>query len=694
MLHSLTTRLRFSSLSLAIACALPLVAHADTTPASSKTSKDSTNTSKKAAEETLTVAATGNPRDSFEAPMMVTVIDGTSAESLTSSSSADMLRRVPGVSISGTGRTNGQDVSMRGYDRRGVLTLVDGIRQGTDTGHINSTFLDPGLVKRIEVVRGPSALLYGSGALGGVISYETVDAADLLLPGQAVGYRVFGTGATGDHSLGMGASTYGKTDDFDGLLSFGTRDAGDLKQSDGFNAPNDETVSNVLAKGTWQIDPAQSISTNLRYYNNRAKEPKNPQTPDISSGNVWTDRSTIQRDAQLSYNLKPEDQNWLDAKATVYYSEVEINARPDGGSEEERKQTTKGAKLENRSRVFTDSFAANLLTYGTEAYKQEQTPGGATTSFPQADINFASGWLQDEITLRDLPVSILAGTRYDNYRGSSDGYADVDADKWSSRGALTINPTDWLMVFGSYAQAFRAPTMGEMYNDSVHFSIPMGRTIITNNWVPNPNLKPETNETQEYGAGLRFNDVLIANDDLQLKASYFDTKAKDYITTGVNMQLGYGRNGLYCIDCSTYSTNIDRAKLWGWDAMMSYKTDWFAWDVAYNRTRGKDEATGDWIASINPDTVTSTLDIPVPQTAFSLGWVGTFVERSTHVTSDYAQQAGYAINDFYVSYQGQDSWKGMTTAVVLGNAFDKESYSPQGIPQDGRNAKLFVSYQW
>jgi len=428
MLHSLTTRLRFSSLSLAIACALPLVAQADTTTPASKTGEKSSGVHKKSQEDTLTVAATGNARDSFEAPMMVTVIDGTSAESLTSSSSADMLRHVPGLSVGGTGRTNGQDISLRGYDRRGVLTLVDGIRQGTDTGHLNSTFIDPGLVKRIEVVRGPSALLYGSGALGGVVSYETVDAADLLLSGQNMGYRVFGTGATGDHSLGMGASTYGKNDNFDGLLSFGTRDVGDIKQSDSFNAPNNETISNVLAKGTWQIDPAQSLSTNLRYYDNRAKEPKNPQTPDISGSNVWTDRSTIQRDAQLSYHLKPLDQEWLDAKADVYYSEVEINARPDGGSEEERKQTTKGAKLENRSRAFTDTFAAHLLTYGSEAYKQEQTPGGATTSFPQADINFGSGWLQDEITLRDLPVSILAGTRYDNYRGSSEGYADVDAD--------------------------------------------------------------------------------------------------------------------------------------------------------------------------------------------------------------------------------------------------------------------------
>ena len=146
-----------------------------------------------------------------------------------------------------------------------------------------------------------------------------------------------------------------------------------------------------------------------------------------------------------------------------------------------------------------------------EYYRQEQHPGGATTGFPQAKIDFSSGWLQDEITLRDLPITLLGGTRYDSYRGSSDGYKDVDADKWSSRAGMTINPTNWLMLFGSYAQAFRAPTMGEMYNDSKHFSI--GR-FYTNYWVPNPNLRPETNETQEYGFGLRFDDLMLSNDCL------------------------------------------------------------------------------------------------------------------------------------------------------------------------------------
>lgn len=687
---TISTQLRFPALSLAIACVLPSVTLAQTTSAIS----DSTVKPARNADEILTVVATGNQRSSFEAPMMVTVIAGETPQSQTVTSAADMLRRVPGITVTGTGRSNGQDLMMRGYDRRGVLTLVDGIRQGSDTGHINGTFLDPGLVKRIEVVRGPAALLYGSGALGGVVSYETVDAADLLLPGRDSGFRVYGTAGSGDHSLGMGASAYGKSDTHDGLLSFGTRDVGNLRQGNGFDAPNDEIISNVLAKGTWKLDENQALSGNLRYYNNNALEPKNPQMPDASLGNLMTHRSTLQRDAALSYTLQPVGQEWLDAEAKIYYNDLEINAHSDGRQDENRKQKTRGAKLENRTHLSADSFASHLFTYGSEAYKQEQSPGGVTESFPQARINFAAGWLQDEVTLRDLPVTLLAGTRYDNYKGSSDGYADVDADKWSSRGAISVSPTDWLMLFSSYSQAFRAPTMGEMYNDSKHFSIPMGPTTLTNYWVPNPNLKPETNVTQEYGFGVRFDDLLLADDSLQFKASYFDTKAKDYITTGVTMALGRGPRGPYCIRCTTSSTNINRAKIWGWDAMMSYKTPLVGWDLAYNRTRGKNETTGEWLNTLNPDTVTSSLDVPLGATGLSTGWVATFTQRSTHVATGTANQAGYGVNDFYLSYKGRERLQGVTTTLMLGNVFDKEYYSPQGIPQDGRNAKLLVSYQW
>ncbi|VEA73346.1 ABC-type Fe3+-siderophore transport system, permease component [Serratia rubidaea] len=86
--------------------------------------------------------------------------------------------------------------------------------------------------------------------------------------------------------------------------------------------------------------------------------------------------------------------------------------------------------------------------------------------------------------------------------------------------------------------------------------------------------------------------------------------------------------------------------------------------------------------------------MPLGESGFATGWVATFTQRPTHVPSGTAEQAGYGVNDFYLSYKGRAGLQGLTTTVVLGNAFDKEYYSPQGIPQDGRNAKLLVSYQW
>lgn len=57
-------------------------------------------------------------------------------------------------------------------------------------------------------------------------------------------------------------------------MAWSSRDRGDLRQSNGETAPNDESINNMLAKGTWQIDSAQSLSGLVRYYNNDAREPK------------------------------------------------------------------------------------------------------------------------------------------------------------------------------------------------------------------------------------------------------------------------------------------------------------------------------------------------------------------------------------------------------------------------------------
>ncbi|WP_158367398.1 TonB-dependent hemoglobin/transferrin/lactoferrin family receptor [Candidatus Williamhamiltonella defendens] len=682
MSFTLQKLLRLSSLTLAIS--LPSLAYA----ASGMSNKIETEEKKPSVNkqslktETITVTATGNPRDTFSTPMMITVIDRDNAKSDTASSASDILLSTPGITIEGVGRKNGQDVNMRGYGRKGILTLIDGVRQNLDTGHMSGHFLNPSLIKQVEIVRGPSALLYGSGALGGVISYQTADMVDLLQPGRNSGYRVFSMGATGDHSLSIGATVFGKTDDLDGLLTFSSRDVGNIKESDGINAPNDEGIRNLMAKGTWKIDDSQFLSANMRYYRNNAEEILNPKELNPSVRNPMTDRKTVQKDVQFSYALNTKKPDWLDAKTTLYYSDVSINDKVKKRAHQGRTQKTLGAKLENRSRLLIRSPAVHLLTYGTEIYQQKQKPEGPDKAFPDAKTNFLSGWVQDEITFLDLPVSLLIGTRFDRYKAKNLKNADISANNWSSRGAVTLTPTDWLMLFASYGQAFRAPTMGEMYNDAQHFR--------GNRFKPNPNLKPEKNATQEYGFGVKFDDLVLTEDSVEFKASYFGTQATDYITTEVNFYKG-----------TTQSINVPDTNIYGLDAVLNYKTPWFGWNLAYNRTHGKNEKTGLYISSINPDTLTSSLDIPIPKTDLSAGWVMTLAISTDFMKSpgttnsqEIKAQPGYAVHDFYLSYKGTNQFQGVTTNLVLANSFDKEYYSPQGVPQLGRTAKLLISYQW
>jgi len=81
----------------------------------------------------------------------------------------DIVATTPGVAENGQGGIF-QTYSVRGVARQRVLTLISGMRiVGERRAGVSASFLDPGLIGKVDVVRGPSSTYYGSGALGGVI---------------------------------------------------------------------------------------------------------------------------------------------------------------------------------------------------------------------------------------------------------------------------------------------------------------------------------------------------------------------------------------------------------------------------------------------------------------------------------------------------------------------------------------------
>ena len=99
----------------------------------------------------------------------------------------DLLETTPGVTVSrdfNSGRTFNDGISIRGMGGQRVNFLVDGIRVGEVYVGYGRDLVDTSLLKRVEILKGPSSALYGSDGLAGVVSYLTKDASDLAEIGQ------------------------------------------------------------------------------------------------------------------------------------------------------------------------------------------------------------------------------------------------------------------------------------------------------------------------------------------------------------------------------------------------------------------------------------------------------------------------------------------------------------------------------
>ncbi|MCM4298075.1 TonB-dependent receptor plug domain-containing protein, partial [Escherichia coli] len=360
--------------------------------------------------DTITVVATGNQNTVFETPSMVSVVTNDTPWSKNAVTSAGMLRGVAGLSQTGAGRTNGQTFNLRGYDKSGVLVLVDGVRQLSDMAKSSGTYLDPALVKRIEVVRGPNSSLYGSGGLGGVVDFRTADAADFLPPGETNGISLWGNIASGDHSTGSGLTWFGKTEKTDALLSVIMRKRGSIYQSDGERAPNKEKPAALFAKGSVSITDSNKAGASLRLYRNSTTEPGNPTLTHGDSG--LRDRKTAQNDMQFWYQYAPADNSLINVKSTLYLSDITVKTNGHNKTAEWRNNRTSGVNVVNRSHSLIFP-GAHQLSYGAEYYRQQQKPEGTATLYPEGHIDFTSLYFQDEMTMESYPVNIIVGSRYD-----------------------------------------------------------------------------------------------------------------------------------------------------------------------------------------------------------------------------------------------------------------------------------------
>lgn len=161
--------------------------------------------------DAITVVATKTEEKAIDSLSPVSTVRMEQLDQILPKRLSDMLIAVPGVVVQDRGDEPSTSINIRGLQDFGrVAVVVDGARQNYQrTGHgaSGAFFLDPELIGGVDIVRGPTANIYGTGAIGGVASFRTKDIQDVVRPGERWGVEGH-TQAGSNHGSGL-ASVFG-----------------------------------------------------------------------------------------------------------------------------------------------------------------------------------------------------------------------------------------------------------------------------------------------------------------------------------------------------------------------------------------------------------------------------------------------------------------------------------------------------
>ncbi|MAL77935.1 MAG: hypothetical protein CMN55_02295 [Sneathiella sp.] len=673
---------------LPLACTSLLLSSTFLTPAFAQEANEQPSVSLDA----ITVYATRTPQSSFEVPASTSSIDTEAPGNALAGDTSDLLKYTPGVEVANGPRRNGQTVSIRGFDNDAIITLMDGRRQNFEAAHDGRFYIDPSLLKRVEVVRGASSAVYGGGGIGGVLAFDTKDAADMLAPGDdfgvysAMGYR------SGNEEYAPVVSAFGRTGAFDviGIASY--RNAGNIRQGGGSELQTDDELLSGLFKVGYNFNDFNNLKFIYQGLRNDGSEPNNGGGA-VTTSNPIVQKKVTDNQFGLKYEFENPANDWLKPKLHVYYNNTDVRETDISGSNTGRVQVreieTIGFNADNQTILNVNENQKHTLSYGFEIYHDEQTGsttnGGTRPGVPNADATNYGVYVQNEFDWRTDygRFLIIPAARFDSYRSSDDAGNSQDESQVSPKFSVSYMPNDNFMVYGSYAQAFRAPNLTELYSSGQHFPAvpPM---FPANFFTPNPNLKPETVTTYEIGAGFDFAGIPGPHDRAYMKGSWFLSYGDDFITQNVDIFGG-----------TTTMTNVPEARLSGFEIEALYQINPVTAKLGLSYVEAEDETTGAYLDNNVPMTLVADLSYDATSIESIFGVRGRFATENDKNSTGVAT-SGYSVFDLY--YRWMPSMKPLDTLTVdfgVSNIFDKEyttAYS--GLYEEGRSVNVRVAYQW
>lgn len=653
---------------------------------------------------------------------------------------AAALEDIPNVDIRGGSRSIAQKPNIRGLSDNRVVQVIDGVRQNFDLAHRGSYFLPMSLIQEIEVIKGPSSSLWGSGALGGVVAMRTPNALDLLKNNDKFGVKIRQGYQTANNLSERDVSVFAANDKFDVLISGFYNNADNLRTGKG-NKLNNTAYKQFggLAKFGWQINDANRVELSHRETRFKQTAPSNNEVeneltneqitkqigefhrpPDgfppitrsesetsafyskvktrFGSVSYLTDQQIPDQSTVFNYYLTP-DNPYLNTHIALYNNKtIEKEQRKVSGVKDQTKLTTRGINLRNSSELSHISFIYGV-DYMRDKISTERGTNNSDAKFRaepyNANSNTTGVYLIAHIPLFGEKLLLSPSVRYDHYDTSSKTVKYKD-NHLSPATKLTWKVTNWLDFSAKYNEAFRAPSMQERFVSGSHFGAEVAGLNAVNKFIANPNLRPETAKNKEITANLHFDSLFKQDDKFKIEATYFRNDVEDLINLKIFNNPNKSSTSLPLPTNSQYQ-NIANARLSGIELQAQYQTERLTLFTNYGSTKGRDKDSGEALSNIAASKIGVGADYALVKDKFTVGATITHYAAQHRVPKDHAvTYPSYILTDLRATYAPlKGEWKNLRLDFALENLFDRK-YQPAFSLMEGtgRNAKISAVYSF
>ncbi|MCC6776989.1 MAG: TonB-dependent hemoglobin/transferrin/lactoferrin family receptor [Hyphomicrobiales bacterium] len=528
---------------------------------------------------------------------------------------SDLLTTMPGVAVPERGDDPGTAINIRGLQDFGrVNVLVDGARQNFQRSGHNANgmfYIDPELISTIDVIRGPVANVYGSGAIGGVASFRTKDVEDVLKAGERWGVLAHGLGSTNIGGVGSLFAAARVSPNAEIFAGGSYRNQGDYRDGNGNIVPNTHSeVTTGVVKGTYR--PADGHQFKLGYINYYADyttgQPYPPGTPPPSASIYGTNTKNELATGRWTY-ARPDDRVF-NFDANIYWNKTETDQTKTAGTGDaatgfigDRRAftiNTDGVDVNNTSLADFGLFK-NALTVGLDGFKDEvQNLGFGTVFTPNGERTVGGGFLQTKTNAGGV-FELISAARYDRYELSGGGIA-TSGERLSPKFTLGLTAIRGVTPYAIYAEGYRAPAVTETLVAGIHPAPPQFTLL------PNPGLQPEVGRNKEVGVNLRYDNIWQPGDAFRAKFNVYRNDIANYIDLKFLGPFRVGQGGQLCFNlvaffCEQYQ-NIPAARIQGFEFETLYDAGgWFAGLSGTLFQTGRDIANNLPLASIPPDWV-------------------------------------------------------------------------------------------